>query len=325
MSAPKNKGYRRSWKNLLLNKRYQLSFTLFMVGLGAVLMVLLGYCVVREAQEASAVRENLILPCPEVPEVVPLKGGRILLNAPGQPGTEIERADTSSDRSARDPAVVGEQVTGGPTLPLGDRSAAPALPDPTGSRRADDPQSAPDRPSQHIVVEVGSMKLHDDMSDQAEMVATLPPDLVDAIAERTLCHVEQMGQMAELEAGYQRILIVLITSGVLLLFGLLFYGIKMTHRVAGPLYKVTLYFDKMKRGVYSEVYNLRRGDQLVEFYDHFKSAHGGLVSMQREDIEHLRQILDLAEKEDLASRSPEIAAALQEMRTILARKEKSVE
>ena len=41
-TSPANKGYKRSWKNLLLNKRYQLRFTLFMVGLSAVLMAGLG-------------------------------------------------------------------------------------------------------------------------------------------------------------------------------------------------------------------------------------------------------------------------------------------
>ena len=32
MSAPTHE-HKRSWKNLLINKRYQLQFTLFMVGL----------------------------------------------------------------------------------------------------------------------------------------------------------------------------------------------------------------------------------------------------------------------------------------------------
>ena len=35
------KGYKRSWKNLLINKRYQLRFTLFMVGVSALLMAVL--------------------------------------------------------------------------------------------------------------------------------------------------------------------------------------------------------------------------------------------------------------------------------------------
>ena len=39
------RGYKRSWKNLLINKRYQLRFTLFMAGLAAVLIAALGYFV----------------------------------------------------------------------------------------------------------------------------------------------------------------------------------------------------------------------------------------------------------------------------------------
>jgi hypothetical protein len=55
MSAPQNKGYKRSWKNLLLNKRYQLRFTLFMVALSAVLMGLLGWWVMKVAGRATEV------------------------------------------------------------------------------------------------------------------------------------------------------------------------------------------------------------------------------------------------------------------------------
>ena len=54
----------------------------------------------------------------------------------------------------------------------------------------------------------------------------------------------------------------LLATGALLVFGLTLYGIKMTHRVAGPLHKVTLYLDKLRDGTYDAVHNLRKGDQL---------------------------------------------------------------
>jgi hypothetical protein len=37
-----DRSYKRSWRNLLINKRYQLRFTLFMVGLTSLLMAGLG-------------------------------------------------------------------------------------------------------------------------------------------------------------------------------------------------------------------------------------------------------------------------------------------
>ena len=54
------------------------------------------------------------------------------------------------------------------------------------------------------------------------------------------------------------------------MLGLAVYGIKMTHKVAGPLFKVSLYLAKMRDGRFDKVYNLRKGDQLVDFYEHFK-------------------------------------------------------
>src|SRR3954463_1339752 len=67
--AQPSKGYKRSWKNLLLNKRYQLRFTLFMVGLSAVLMAGLGIWVMKEANEATTVAKSHVIrkPCPKIP------------------------------------------------------------------------------------------------------------------------------------------------------------------------------------------------------------------------------------------------------------------
>src|SRR5262245_29951597 len=60
MGGAKDRGYKRSWKNLLLNKSYQLRFTLFMVGLSAVLMGLLGWWVLDVASTATVTALNNI-------------------------------------------------------------------------------------------------------------------------------------------------------------------------------------------------------------------------------------------------------------------------
>ena len=92
-----------------------------------------------------------------------------------------------------------------------------------------------------------------------------------------------------------RILWVLIGTGLLLMFGLAIYGIKMTHKVAGPLFKVSLYLAKMRDGRFDKVYNLRKGDQLVDFYEHFKTAHAGVVQLEKDDIERSRRLIAAAE------------------------------
>ncbi len=47
--------YKRSWKNLLLDKGYQLKFTLFMVLVSALLMAGLGYWVLLKAHSATTI------------------------------------------------------------------------------------------------------------------------------------------------------------------------------------------------------------------------------------------------------------------------------
>src|SRR5262249_32682174 len=71
-----NKGYKRSWKNLLLNKKDQLRFTLFMVGVSSVLMAGLGWWVMKEADEATLLAMNSVQgkPCPKIPALTELPG-----------------------------------------------------------------------------------------------------------------------------------------------------------------------------------------------------------------------------------------------------------
>jgi nitrogen fixation/metabolism regulation signal transduction histidine kinase len=77
---------------------------------------------------------------------------------------------------------------------------------------------------------------------------------------------------------------ILVSFGFVLSLVLAAYGIVLTHKVAGPLFKVTGYLDKIRDGKLGVVYNLRKGDQLVEFFEHFKNAHDALRARTEEDI-----------------------------------------
>jgi hypothetical protein len=144
------------------------------------------------------------------------------------------------------------------------------------------------------------------------------------VASFDRCEAAVQGKVTKLEDRQRLIFRVLIAAGVLLTIGLLFYGIKMTHRVAGPLHKVMLYMDKLRSGFYDVVYNIRKGDQLVEFYAHFKAAHGGMRGLQEADVARLRSLIAAADEARLGARSPAVAEALEELRGMLERKEKSL-
>jgi len=77
---------------------------------------------------------------------------------------------------------------------------------------------------------------------------------------------------------------------------------------------------KMREGRFDKVYNLRKGDQLVDFYEHFKTAHAGVVTLEKADIAQLEATIAAAEGAGLGDHD-----AVKALRDVLARKEKSLE
>jgi hypothetical protein len=135
------------------------------------------------------------------------------------------------------------------------------------------------------------------------------------VAEETISHL----------TGRRSLLnVILVAVGLGLSGGLFVYGIKMTHHVAGPLHKVALACDQVAGDRYAALGNLRRGDQLVEFFEHFRQAHDAARRRQEDDVACLREVIAAAEDAELAARSPELAARLDDLRTLLATKEASL-
>lgn len=311
------RGYKRSWKNLLINKRYQLRFTLFMVLLSAALMAGLGWWVMDVASEATEVKKDTMIgdDCTPIPALQPSA------SAAGAPGAAAPAGDDGADT---DTATAVEPEDGEAGEGAGDdaaddptdgEAAAPAAP---GTVAPADKADA-DRPRRRSVT----------IDEPTLTITPMPPELatkfVDAVTAHYECRLRQMGALQDQEEGRRQILYVLIASCVLLTLGLAVYGIKMTHKVAGPLYKISLYMGKMRDGRFDKVYNLRKGDQLVEFYEHFKAAHAGVVAMEQADIDRLRAFVSAADAAGVAGKSPELDAALADARALLARKEKALE
>jgi nitrogen fixation/metabolism regulation signal transduction histidine kinase len=90
--------------------------------------------------------------------------------------------------------------------------------------------------------------------------------------------------VAQFAHGDRMLMITLIAFGFILSVVLAGYGIVLTHKVAGPLFKITNHLDKIRDGKLGVVYNLRKGDQLVDFFEHFKNAHDALRHRTEEDI-----------------------------------------
>ena len=119
------------------------------------------------------------------------------------------------------------------------------------------------------------------------------PEASRVVEVRAMDPTDAMAQMLaqQLQQNDQVLVWSLIAFGLLLAGALSAYGIVLTHKVAGPLFKVTTYLDRMRDGKLGQVYNLRKGDELVEFFEHFKRAHETLRSLTEADIELIDKVL----------------------------------
>ena len=310
MSAPKNE-YKRSWKNLLINKRYQLQFTLFMVGLSTVLMTGLGVWVMRVANETTSVSMASVrgTPCAPVPalEETPAEGEQGMAPA----GDEVTPPEITPPEITPPPAADGSAAPAAPAVT--DVPVPVPVPDGDVPAAADPASPPPDEaaPPRRAVVQ---------MQESSMTMVQVPPEFGAKVIGHWTCEMRLRGQLHDLARGRERILWVLIATGLLLTLGLAAYGIKMTHKVAGPLFKVSLYLAKMRDGRLDKVWNLRKGDQLVEFYDHFRTAHAGVVKLEHDDIAQVKAVIAAAEGAGAGDH-----AAVVELRELLARKEKAVE
>ena len=105
---------------------------------------------------------------------------------------------------------------------------------------------------------------------------------------------EQAGKLEEQHRSIGTALVVVLT---LLVIGVGLAGIVVTHRVAGPIYKMKKQLRDLRRGNYDVPAPLRKGDELVEFFEEFRKMVVELRRRQEEEITLLdRAILNLREK-----------------------------
>ena len=101
------------------------------------------------------------------------------------------------------------------------------------------------------------------------------------------------------------LLVALIGFGVVLTTTLAGYSLVLTHKIAGPLFKIAWHMDRIKNGHLRQVHDLRRGDQLLEFFASFRGMHDALGTAAREEVAELRAViaeLEVAGQKELAER-----------------------
>lgn len=106
-------------------------------------------------------------------------------------------------------------------------------------------------------------------------------------------------QLQSRHEKYQTLLFIFLGVFALVVVVLIFFfNIRMTHRVAGPLFKVGRYFDEITEGRLGNIGVLRKHDQLQDFYRRFKDMHDSLSARAQKEIDSLEGILKACKSED---------------------------
>jgi hypothetical protein len=117
----------------------------------------------------------------------------------------------------------------------------------------------------------------------------------------------------------------IVGFGVVLILSISAVGILITHKVAGPLYKIATFFGRVRDNRLGPApANLRKGDELQEFYGAFKEMHSAVRARAEDDVRVLGNAVAVLETAPEA-RSPSVARALEELRELRKRKEESLE
>jgi methyl-accepting chemotaxis protein len=124
---------------------------------------------------------------------------------------------------------------------------------------------------------------------------------LQALTQADASHQEFQDQVASgLESDDQLLVYKMIAVGLGLVIILSAYLVIMTHKVAGPLFKVSMYFEQMSEGRLGRVTPLRRGDMLQDFFGNFKAMHESLRARAQADadaMEHAVSVLRAARGE----------------------------
>ena len=117
----------------------------------------------------------------------------------------------------------------------------------------------------------------------------------------------------------------IIGFGVVLFLSLSAVGILITHKVVGPLYKISSLFARVRDNRMTKApMGLRKGDELQDFYTSFREMHEAVRERVVEDVKVVGSAVAALETSAGAT-TPAVQRALDELRQLKKRKEESLE
>jgi methyl-accepting chemotaxis protein len=150
-------------------------------------------------------------------------------------------------------------------------------------------------------------------SDAAKQDAKLDEQIAQLKAQRS----SLVGQAARLRQFHRTLLLSVGGILTLLVLGIGAAGIFVTHKVAGPIFKMKRHLREVSQGKLDVPWGLRKGDELVDFFEAFREMVVSLRNRRDADIEHLDKALTLLEEGDPSKAKDELSALKSELQKSL--------
>lgn len=113
----------------------------------------------------------------------------------------------------------------------------------------------------------------------------------------------------------------IIGFGIVLVISISAVGILITHKVAGPLFKIASFFGRVRDNRLGAIpTTLRKGDELQDFYGSFRDMHLALRAKVEDDVRLLGEAVAALE-----AGGPATQKAVDDLRDLKRRKEESLE
>jgi hypothetical protein len=117
----------------------------------------------------------------------------------------------------------------------------------------------------------------------------------------------------------------IVGFGLVLVLSISAVGILITHKVVGPLYKISSIFARVRDNhLGAAPGSLRKGDELQDFYSSFREMHQAIRDRTEEDVRVLGNVVSVMET-SAEARAPSLQSALDELRQLRKQKEDSLE
>ena len=117
----------------------------------------------------------------------------------------------------------------------------------------------------------------------------------------------------------------IIGFGIVLVLSISAVGILITHKVVGPLYKISSLFARVRDNRMTKApEGLRKGDELQDFYLSFREMHEAVRERVVEDVKIMGSAVAVLET-SAAAGTPAVQKALDELRQLKKRKEESLQ